>query len=76
MLAAQMQKSADKAAAAVSVIVTAPRPVGVVGKMLQDAGYYVRKLCRTLARLLATDGEQTKVIYALPRNGSLAEFAF
>jgi hypothetical protein len=34
MLAAQMQKSADKAVAAVSVIITAARPVAVVGKIL------------------------------------------
>src|SRR5436190_17898474 len=35
MLAAQMQKSADKAMAAVSVVITAARPVAVVGKMLE-----------------------------------------
>jgi len=35
MLAAQMQKSADQAMAAVSVIITAARPVAVVGKMLE-----------------------------------------
>jgi hypothetical protein len=35
MLAAQMQKSADQALAAVSVIVTAARPVAVIGKMLE-----------------------------------------
>ena len=35
MLAAQMQKSADKAVAAVSVVITAVRPVAVVGKMLE-----------------------------------------
>jgi hypothetical protein len=35
MLAAQMQKSADKAVAAISVIITATRPVAVVGKMLE-----------------------------------------
>jgi hypothetical protein len=34
MLAAQTQKRADKAMAAVSVIITAPRPVAVIGKML------------------------------------------
>ena len=36
MLAAQMQKSADKTVAAVSVIITAARPVAVVGKMLKQ----------------------------------------
>src|SRR6202048_4385340 len=35
MLAAQMQKSADQAMPAVSVIITAARPVAVVGKMLE-----------------------------------------
>src|SRR5207253_2471808 len=33
MLAAQMQKSADQALAGVSVVITAARPVAVVGKM-------------------------------------------
>jgi hypothetical protein len=35
MLPAQMQKSADKAMAAVSVVISAARPVAVVGKMLE-----------------------------------------
>ena len=35
MLAAQMQKGADEAMTAVSVIITAVRPVTVVGKMLE-----------------------------------------
>jgi hypothetical protein len=35
MLAAEMQKCADKAVATVSVIVTAPRPVAVVAKELE-----------------------------------------
>ena len=35
MLAAQMQKSADKAVVAVSVIITAACPVAVVGEMLE-----------------------------------------
>jgi hypothetical protein len=35
MLAAQMQKSADQAKAAVSVVITATRPVAVVEKMLE-----------------------------------------
>jgi hypothetical protein len=35
MLAAEMQNSADKAMAAVSVIITAARPVAAVGKMLE-----------------------------------------
>ena len=35
MLAAQMQQSADKAVAAVSIIITAARLVAVVGKMLE-----------------------------------------
>jgi hypothetical protein len=34
-VAAQMQKSADKAVAAVSVIITGARPVAVVGKILE-----------------------------------------
>jgi hypothetical protein len=35
MLAAEMQKSADKAMASVSVIITAARPVAVVSKILE-----------------------------------------
>ena len=35
MLAAQMQKSADKTVAAISVVITAARPVAVVGKILE-----------------------------------------
>ena len=35
MLAAQIQKSADQAVAAVSVVITAARPVVVVGKVLE-----------------------------------------
>jgi len=35
MLTAQMQKSVDKAVAPVSVIITAARPVAVVGKKLE-----------------------------------------
>src|SRR5277367_2693840 len=45
MLAAQMQKSADKAVAAVSVIVTAARPVAVVGKMLEHQVEQLHPLC-------------------------------
>jgi hypothetical protein len=35
MLAADMQESADKATTAVSIIVTAACPVGVIGKKLE-----------------------------------------
>jgi hypothetical protein len=35
MLAAQMQKSADKAMAAVSIVITAACPVIVIGKKLE-----------------------------------------
>ena len=35
MLAAEMQKSADKAVAALSVIIRAARPMAVVGKELE-----------------------------------------
>ena len=35
MLAAQMQNSADKAVATISVVITATCPVAVVGKMLE-----------------------------------------
>ncbi len=45
MLAAQMEKSADKAMAAVSVIVTAARPVAVVGKMLKHQVEQLHRLC-------------------------------
>jgi hypothetical protein len=45
MLAAQMQKSADKAMAAISVIITAARPVAVVGKMLEHQVEQLHRLC-------------------------------
>src|SRR4029077_12563391 len=45
MLAAQMQKSADKAVAAVSVIITAARPVAVVGKILEHQVEQLHPLC-------------------------------
>jgi hypothetical protein len=35
MLAAEMQKTADKTVADVSVIITAARPVAIVGKKLE-----------------------------------------
>jgi hypothetical protein len=43
VLVAQMQKSADKAATAVTVVIAAARPVAVVGKMLE---YQVEQLHR------------------------------
>ena len=45
MLAAQMQKSADKAMAAVSVVITAARPVAVVGKILEHQIEQLHRLC-------------------------------
>jgi hypothetical protein len=45
MLAAQMQKSADQAVAAVSVTVTAARPVAVIGKMLKHQVEQLHRLC-------------------------------
>jgi hypothetical protein len=45
MLAAQMQKSADKAVAAVSVIITAARPVSVVGKKLEHEIEQLHRFC-------------------------------
>ena len=45
MLAAQMQKSADKALAAVSVIITAAGPVAVAGKMLKHQVEQLHRLC-------------------------------
>jgi hypothetical protein len=45
MLAAQMQKSADKALAAVSVIITAAGPVAVIGKMLKHQVEQLHRLC-------------------------------
>ena len=43
MLAAQMQKRADQAAAAVAVIIAAARPVTVVGKMLKHQVEQLRR---------------------------------
>jgi hypothetical protein len=40
-----MQKSADKAMTVVSVIVTAARPVAVVGKMLEHQVEQLHRLC-------------------------------
>ena len=45
MLAAQMQNSADKAVAAVSVIITAARPMAVVAKMLEHQVEQLHPLC-------------------------------
>ena len=45
MLAAQMQKSPDKAVAAVSVVITAARPVSVVGKKLKHQVEQPHRFC-------------------------------
>src|SRR5205823_7170790 len=45
MLAAQMQKRADKAVAAISVVITAARPVAVVGEMLEHQVEQLHRLC-------------------------------
>ena len=45
MLVAQMQKSADKAMAGISVIITAARPVAVVDKMLEHQVEQLHRLC-------------------------------
>ena len=46
MFAAQMQKSADKAVPAVSVIITAARPVVVIGKTLPRLSSHNEIFCR------------------------------
>src|SRR5215469_8670880 len=45
MLAAQMQNSADKAVAAVSVVIAAPRPVAIVGKILEQQVEELHRVC-------------------------------
>jgi hypothetical protein len=45
MFAAQVQKSADKAVAAVSVIITAARPAAVVGKKLEHEIEQLHRFC-------------------------------
>jgi hypothetical protein len=45
MLAAQMEKSADKAMAAVSIIVAAAYPVAVVGKNLDHDIEQLHRFC-------------------------------
>jgi hypothetical protein len=40
-----MQKSADKAMAAVSVIITAARPVAIVGKIFEHQVEQLEPLC-------------------------------
>ena len=45
MLAAQMQKSADKAMPAASVIITAARPVAAVGKKLEHSIEQLHRCC-------------------------------
>jgi hypothetical protein len=42
---AQMQKRVDKAMAAISVIITAARPVAVVDKMLEHQVEQLHRLC-------------------------------
>ena len=45
MLAAQMPKSADQAMAAIPVIITAARPVAIVGKILEHEIEQLHRLC-------------------------------
>src|SRR5215510_15992872 len=45
MLAAKLQKSADKTVAAISVVITAARPVAVVGKILEHQVEQLHPLC-------------------------------
>ena len=45
MLAAQMQKSADQAMAAIPIIITAARPVAIVGKILEHEIEQLHRLC-------------------------------
>jgi hypothetical protein len=45
MPAAQVQKSADKAVTAVSVVITAVRPVAVVGKKLKHRIEQLHRFC-------------------------------
>jgi hypothetical protein len=45
MLAAEIQKSADKAVAAVTVIITASRPMAVVGKKLEHQIEQLHRFC-------------------------------
>jgi hypothetical protein len=45
MLAAQMQKSADEAVPAVSVVITAACPVAVVGKKLEHQIEQLHRFC-------------------------------
>jgi hypothetical protein len=40
-----MQKSADQAMAAVSVVISTARPVGVVGKIVEHQIEQLRRLC-------------------------------
>jgi ribosomal protein S3 len=45
MLTAQMQNGADKAKAAVSVVITAARPVAIVGKKLEHEIEQLHRFC-------------------------------
>ena len=45
MLAAEVQKSTDKAAATVAVVITTARPVAFVGKMLERQVEQLHRLC-------------------------------
>jgi hypothetical protein len=64
MFAAQMQKSTDKAVAAVSVLITAARPVAVVGKKLE---HEIEQLHR-----FAISASGIGLIAPDPRNGNSA----
>ena len=71
MLAAQMQKSADKAVAAVSVIITAARPVAVVGKILEHQVEQLHRLCDLGFRHWferSRSGQRTAAVSRAPRN--------
>jgi hypothetical protein len=50
MLAAEMQKSADQAQAAVSIVITATRPMAVVDKMFDQQVEQFDPLCDCLFR--------------------------
>jgi hypothetical protein len=83
-----MQKSADKAAAAVPVVVTTARPVAIVGKMLEHEVEHLHRLCdlrfrhwfersrcgneRTVARAAAIAAPCSRQNNRFPRSERLA----
>lgn len=67
MLAAEMQESADKAMTTISVVITAARPVVIVGKMLEHQVEQLNSFCDLgLGQLFTLPIQTTNANYHVP----------